>query len=293
MIARETRQWIVAGTIIVGLVGGGLYLVAGPGLRWATDTAVEALPQEIESRLALSLTDSTLLQHALVDPERVAVLERIAKLLPDAADPRTYRIAIVRDSVVNAFALPGGQLVLHTGLLARLRDESELFGVLGHEAGHVRQRHTLKQVARQLGLAAGLSVVIGDAGGITGMVAGAGRELVQRGHGRREEEESDDEGLATLRRLQLDPGGMVRVLETLQTAAGDGRVPEFISTHPAPERRIARIRAQLQALPPAPRGRILSDAEWAALMRDVAAPATAATPAAPSASSPAGPPPTP
>ena len=281
MIARETRRWVGGGAIILGLVGGGLYLVVGPGLRWATDTAVEALPQEVESRLALGLTDSTLLQHALVDPERIAVLERIAKLLPDAGDPRTYRIAIVRDSIVNAFALPDGQLVMHTGLLARLRDESELFGVLGHEAGHVRQRHTLKQVARQLGLAAGLSIVIGDAGGITGTVAGAGRELVQRGHGRREEEESDDEGLATLRRLQLDPGGMVRVLETLQAAAGDGHIPEFISTHPAPERRIARIRAQLQTLPPAPRGRILSDAEWAVLMRGISVPAAPTGPIRP------------
>ena len=78
--------------------------------------------------------------------------------------------------------------------------------------------------------------------------------------------------MATLRRLQLDPGGMVRVLETLQAAAGDGHIPEFISTHPAPERRIARIRAQLQALPPAPRGRILSEAEWAVLMRGISVP---------------------
>lgn len=267
MSGREARKWVAAGAVIVGLVGGGLYFALGPGLRWATDMAVEALPADLENQLGLDVTDPALLQHALLDAERVAVLDRIAKLLPDAGDPRTYRIAIIRDTLVNAFALPGGQLVLHTGLLARLRDESELFGVLGHEAGHVRQRHTLKQVARQLGLAAGVSLLIGDAGGITGMLSGAGRELVQRGHGRREEEESDDEGLATLRRLHLDPAGMVRVLETLQAAAGEGRIPEFISTHPAPERRIARIRQQLEALPTGPRGRILSDAEWSALTR--------------------------
>lgn len=281
MTKDEIRNWIIFGGTAVIMTVGAVILALGPGLRWATDTAVDALPLEFESRVGLTVMDSSMLRNALDEPDRQAVLDRIAKLLPDAGDARTYRIAILRDTVLNAFAAPGGQLVIHSGLLARLRDESELFAVLGHEAGHVRRRHVLKQIARQLGLYAGVALVLGDAGGVSGMLAGAGRDLVNLGHGRRAEEEADDEGLATLQRLHLDPSGMVRLLEHLQDGTGArGRVPEFISTHPAPERRIARIREELTSLPAAPRERVLSDAEWQILIRDVQHPA-ATTPVPP------------
>lgn len=250
---------------------GAVLLALGPGLRWATDTAVDAMPLEFESQIGLTVVDSAMLRNALDDPARRAVLDRIAKLLPDAGDARTYRIAIIRDTVLNAFAAPGGLLVIHSGLLTRMQDESELFAVLGHEAGHVRRRHVLKQIARQLGLYAGVALVLGDVGGLSGMIATAGRDLVNLGHGRREEEQADDEGLATLQRLHLDPSGMVRLLEHLQQARGAmSKLPEFISSHPAPERRIARIREQLKSLPAGQRERILSDAEWATLRQDLA-----------------------
>lgn len=268
----ELRNWILFGGASVILTIGAIIFALGPGLRWATDTAVDALPLEFESQIGMTAVDSGLVRNALDDPERVAVLERIAKLLNDAGDARKYRITIVRDTVLNAFALPGGQLVLHSGLMAKMRDESELFAVLGHEAGHVKHRHSLKQVARQLGLYAGVSLVLGDAGGVTNVLAGAGRELVNLGHGRREEEEADDEGVATLRRLKLDQDGMVRLLEHLQAAGGVGnKIPEFISSHPNPANRIARIRAEIKALPPAgARERILTDEEWRVLTHDLA-----------------------
>ncbi len=270
MTKDEVRNWIIFGGVAVILTIATIVLLLGPGLRWATETAVDALPLEFESQVGLTVVDSGMLRNAIRDPERQAVLDRIAKLLPDAGDARTYRIAIIRDTVINAFAAPGGQLVIHSGLLSRLRDESELFAVLGHEAGHVRKRHVLKQIARQLGLYAGVALVLGDPGGVTGMIAGAGRDLVNLGHGRRQEEEADDEGLATLVRLHLDPDGMVRLLEHLQEATGTkGRIPDFISTHPAPARRIARIREELKALPAGPRERVLSDAEWQALTKDL------------------------
>ena len=103
------------------------------------------------------------------------------------------------------------------------------------------------------------------------MIASAGRDLVNLGHGRREEEEADDEGLKTLQRLHLDPSGMVRLLEHLQNAGGIGnRIPEFVSSHPNPANRIKRIREEMKALPAAPRERVLSDAEWQILTQDLA-----------------------
>lgn len=275
MDKREVRNWVIFGGASVIITIAAVIFALGPGLRWATDTAVEALPLEFESEVAGSFVDSSLVRGASRDPEVVAALARIALLLPDAADPRTYTIHLVEDTLLNAFALPGGTIVINRGMMDRLGDESELFAVLGHEAGHVRKRHFLKRVARQLGLAAGVALLLGDAGGVTSVIAGAGKDLVQLGHGRAAEEESDDEGLATLRRLRLDPQGMVRLLGHLKEAdKGVGRTPEFISTHPSAERRIARVQEALAALPAASQGaldRVLTDAEWTALKRRPAA----------------------
>jgi predicted Zn-dependent protease len=275
MDKREIRNWVIFGGASITITIAAIVFALGPGLRWATDTAVDALPIEFESEVAGSFVDSGLVRGASKDPEVIAALARIALLLPDAADARTYRIHLVEDTLLNAFALPGGTIVINRGMMDRLRDESELFAVLGHEAGHVRKRHFLKRVARQLGLAAGAALLLGDAGGVTSVIAGTGKELVQLGHGRAAEEEADDEGLATLRRLRLDQQGMVRLLGHLKAAdKGVGRTPEFISTHPSADRRIARVQEALAALPAAPAGpqdRVLTDAEWAALKRTPAA----------------------
>jgi predicted Zn-dependent protease len=265
MDKREVRNWVLFGGFSVLLTVAAIIFALGPGLRWATDTAVDALPIDLETEIGASFGDSSFVRDASRDPAVVAVLARVAAVLPDAADPRTYRIYLVEDTLINAFALPGGTLVLNRGLLDRMDDEAELFAVLGHEAGHVRKRHFLKRIARQLGLAAGVGLVLGDAGGVTSVIAGAGKDLVALGHGRAAEEEADDEGLATLERLRLDPQGMVRLLGHLQQADRGGRTPEFISTHPSAERRIARVKAALADRPAAPPDRVLTDAEWAIL----------------------------
>jgi predicted Zn-dependent protease len=269
MDKREIRNWVIFGGASITITIAAVIFALGPGLRWATDTAVDALPIEFESEVAGSFLDSGMVRGASKDPEVVAALARIALLLPDAGDPRRYTVHLVEDTLLNAFALPGGTIVINRGMMMRLQDESELFAVLGHEAGHVRKRHFLKRVARQLGLAAGAALLIGDAGGVTSVIAGAGKDLVQLGHGRAAEEEADDEGLATLRRLRLDPQGMVRLLGHLKAAdKGVGKTPEFISTHPSADRRIVRVQDALAALlatPAGPQGRVLTDAEWSAL----------------------------
>lgn len=266
MERNEIRNWVIFGgaSVIVTVVA--VILALGPGLRWATDTAVDALPIELEAEFGMTALDSAYVRGETRDSAVVAVLDRIAKLLPDAGDPREYKVHLVRDTMLNAFALPGGTIVLNSGLVARMNDESELFAVLGHEAGHVRKRHFLKRVARQLGLAAGVALLVGDPSGIAGVIAGASKDLVQLGHGRAAEEEADDEGLATLRRLDLDPNGMVRLLQHLKEAdRGPDLTPEFISTHPSADTRIERVRAAIAAAPARPVQRVLSDAEWALL----------------------------
>lgn len=264
MPLSETRKWILFGGLAVLLSVGGIVALLGPGVRFALDRTIDALPADTEQRLGLERLDSALIASAAQSPELDALLARLAARLQAPDDRGPYRILIQPDITVNAFATPSGTLVLHTGLTRVLRDESELFGVLGHEAGHVRHRHGLKSVVRAAGTFVVVSIVAGDVSGIAGVAANASAELWQRGYGRRLEEQADDEGLATLERLALDPSGMVRLLETLESQA-DADLPDFLSTHPSPSNRRERLRSRAAPKPAAASAPTLSDRDWALL----------------------------
>lgn len=171
--------------------------------------------------------------------------------------PYKFQFHVLNDAqTVNAFALPGGQVFVTTGLLRRLSNEAELAAVLGHEVGHVVGRHGAEHLAKaQLtqGLAAAYVVGADDPNDPydtqrNAMVAAAVGQLVNLRYSRADELESDALGVRFAAESGYDPKGMVELLEVLQAASGGGRIPEFFSTHPNPENRIAKIQQALAAV---------------------------------------------
>ena len=152
------------------------------------------------------------------------------------ADPRT----------VNAFALPGGPIFVTEGLLRRLRNEGELAAVLGHEIAHVIARHSSEQLAKQQ-LTQGLvgAAVLGTGDYTTAQIGQLVGGLINMRYGRDDELESDALGIRIMAEAGYDPRAMLGVMEMLAKASGGSRQPEFFSTHPAPENRLARIREEL------------------------------------------------
>ena len=149
------------------------------------------------------------------------------------ADPRT----------VNAFALPGGPLFVTEGLLRLLKTEAELAGVLGHEIGHVIARHSSERLAKQQ-LTQGLlgALVVGSGDYTTAQIGQVVGSMINMSYGREDELESDAFGIRIMGEAGYDPRAMIRVMEVLAKASGGSRQPEFVSTHPAPENRAARIK---------------------------------------------------
>jgi predicted Zn-dependent protease len=165
--------------------------------------------------------------------------------------PWTFRV--VDDPVVNAFALPGGYIYITRGILAHLNSEAELAAVIGHEIGHVTARHSVTRMSTQqlaqLGLAVGVALRP-ELGGYA-QAASAGLQLLFLKHGREDESQSDELGLRYMMRAGYDPREMAGVFEMLSRvsqAAGGGRVPEWLSTHPDPENRRDRISRQVAAM---------------------------------------------
>lgn len=149
------------------------------------------------------------------------------------ADPRT----------INAFALPGGQIFITYGLFSQLQTEGQLAGVLGHEIGHVVGRHSADQMSKQ-GLTQGIlgGIAVGSESMATTQIAAMVANMLNMKYGRDDELESDELGVRFMIRSGYDPYDMIGVQEILKAAAGPNRTPEFQSTHPDPDNRIARIK---------------------------------------------------
>jgi predicted Zn-dependent protease len=177
---------------------------------------------------------------------RVGEAALVAKSLASKS-PYKFSFHVLADAqTINAFALPGGPVFITEGLLRHLKTEAELAGVLGHEIGHVIARHSSERLAKQQltqGLLGALVVGSGDYNAAqVGQLVGS---MINMKYGREDELESDALGLRIAAEAGYDPRAMARVMEVLAKASGGSRQPEFVSTHPAPENRAARIQEEI------------------------------------------------
>lgn len=154
----------------------------------------------------------------------------------------TYRWYVAEDPAVNAFAVPGGYVVVDTGLIKAAGSAEEVAGVLAHEVQHVELRHTLKNLIRAAGWRVALSLALGDVSG--GMIASAAANLGELKFSRDLETEADLGGLDALRKAGISPDGMVSLFSRL--AQQDGASIPLLSTHPASTGRMQRLQEAIR-----------------------------------------------
>ncbi len=224
-------------------------IVAGPLLLllvfwWQSERivgwVVERIPPAVESQLGQSTLDRIAAQTPLLnDGPALAMVRDIGERLTRGSRYQ-YKWYIARDPQVNAYALPGGYVVVNSGLLTAADDAEEVAGVLAHEVQHVERRHSLKTMAQQLGWSALLALVTGD-------ISSEWLQLAQQLGGlkfsRDHESEADRLGLQALLAAGIDAGGMLRFFRKLQSL--DGASISLLSTHPATADRLAALEALL------------------------------------------------
>src|SRR6185369_3240615 len=165
-----------------------------------------------------------------------------------------WSFEVIDDPAVNAFAAPGGKIFVTRGILPYLDSEAELAGVVGHEIGHVTARHTAQQITRQQLFSLGL-VVGSVASSRIASAAGAlqqGLQLLFLSFSRENEAQADELGFRYIRRANYNPNEMsdvFRVLERVGSLSGEGRVPTWAATHPAPEDRLAKAEQRAATVP--------------------------------------------
>ncbi|WP_075883998.1 M48 family metalloprotease [Candidatus Protochlamydia sp. W-9] len=206
------------------------------------------------------------------DP-RFQEVQRIGKLILSKTQakkgPWQFKFHLLADDkMINAFALPGGQIFITLGLLNKLQTEGQLAGVLAHEMGHVIQRHSAQQMAKgQLGQLLVMATGIGadnesNRGYQAAMIASVVNQMSQLRYGRKDELEADQWGLKLMEETGYHPSAMIEVMKILEKASSEIHQPEFLLTHPYPEHRIKMITTYLKKHPPSPHlteGRKLKD----------------------------------
>jgi predicted Zn-dependent protease len=164
-----------------------------------------------------------------------------------------WEFHVVNDASVNAFALPGGFIFVTRGLMTAINDEAELATVVGHEIGHVTNRHSVQQMSKaelaQIGLVAG-SILSSDIAKMAGL-ASQGLSLLFLKYSRDAENQADKAGFRYALNANYNVSEMANVFQTLDRmsqASGGGKLPEWLSTHPDPGTRVQNTEQRLDTL---------------------------------------------
>lgn len=199
----------------------------------------------------------------LDDPEVTDYATALGSRLVARADAarQEFEFFVVRDPQINAFAMPGGFIGIHTGLILAAQSESEVAGVVAHEVAHVTQRHIARMFSQQsqsqlVSLAAlAVAILASRSGSQLGEAAAtlgqAGAMQSQLNFSRDNEREADRTGLQLLDAAGFDPRGMVLFFERLQRATRiyEGGAPAYLRTHPLTFERIADIQNRIENMP--------------------------------------------
>jgi predicted Zn-dependent protease len=218
-----------------------------------TSAVVSQLPPSADAAIGKAGGEAIRLQYKASPsptPEQQARAERIFNDLRESLTPEETRIlgnpriTVVSDSQVNAFALPGGEVFVLTGLLDRVKEDDSLVrGVLAHELGHAVRRHGVRSLVRDGVYGLAISFLFGGIDAVSGAVMAGASQLETLRYSRSMEEEADEFGATLLERSGHSPEGLATFLESLESAP----VPELLSTHPDSVERAKAIRERMRA----------------------------------------------
>jgi predicted Zn-dependent protease len=184
------------------------------------------------------------------------VANAIIDELPEKWKQQPWEVVVFDDKSANAFALPGGKIGVHTGLLTVAKNQDQLATVIGHEVAHVLSRHGAVRVSQQMGLQVALQTA--DAISKNKMENEGSQKVLMSALGlgaqfgvilpfsRSHESEADLFGLDLMAKAGFDPRQSVNLWQNMAAASGEQRSPQFMSTHPDPDKRIEKLSNYMQ-----------------------------------------------
>jgi Zn-dependent protease with chaperone function len=254
-LAQRARAGRRRSAILLGITFTGLLIAAigaYAGIRVAGKASVRALPTSIDATLGKQAFASMKLEGPVSNdtPAVAAVRTIVARLAPHAEPGFEFEVKVVDAPIVNAFALPGGTVVVYTGLLAAAESPEQVAGVIAHEMAHVTRRHGMQRIAQSIGVIGALQLLMGDVSGLAGLAVHVLREGTVNGYSREQETEADLVGVQTMVRARLPARSLAGFLAVLKRQEqNSARLPSWLATHPDLAGRIGAIEAESARLP--------------------------------------------
>lgn len=233
------KEWIRNSLLLLGLAGllVLLYLLIVP---WLSQKLASKISPNTEQQIGDAVYDAMGLRSMEDSTATLLVNDFFAAMeVPTAYQ---IRISVVNDNVVNAFALPGGRIVVYKALLQQINSYPELAALLAHEFTHVNNKHSTKRIFRTMGSKVFLGLLFGRFGKVTSVVVDHADDLKSLHYSRSLEKEADMDGLQMLTQRKIDPAGFSDLFTHLKQAASGSVMPEFLASHPDIDKRIAYIK---------------------------------------------------
>lgn len=209
-----------------------LYWVVTP---WLADRAARRVPVSTEIQFGQAVYNALML-----DASEDSVASRLANDFfaeLSVSSPYPVQLHVIEGNEINAFALPGGPIVIWTGLLKRLNNYEELAALISHEYMHVAGRHTTRALMRKQGGRIAIALIFGQTGVVTTALAGQAGELHSLSYSRSLETEADTAGARVLLQRGISRQGFIGLFDALKQEDKGQAVPEIISSHPALDKR--------------------------------------------------------
>lgn len=241
VVRKRRYQWIALAVIgtAAGLAAAYIW-----GIPAGARIAADHVPPTWEAKLGEAVVKQLAADGSVcTEPLVQKPVDSIMETLNSAASQHPYKfhITVVKDKTVNAFAAPGGHIVIFSGLLEQTKSAEELAGVLAHEMQHVLQKHATKGIFQNLSLTLLSAVIIGDLSVVGDVVRAMGSLNYSRSY----EEEADYKGMELIMKAHINPSGMINFFEALNKKYGnEPKIFRYISTHPLTLDRIQRLKSQ-------------------------------------------------
>ncbi|MCH2038636.1 MAG: M48 family metallopeptidase [Rickettsiales bacterium] len=240
---RKHRRGFIAGIVFASLLICSSFYFLVIDRSHVVSMIVNKIPYDLEQSLGSMLFESYTTDSLLAEGDAVyddlELLMKPVMMVAKRRIPFEVTVKISNDESINAFAMPGGFVVLHKGLIKKATSADEVLGVLAHELAHVEKRHSLQQMVGDIGTAIILSSLFGDFQGISGFITTHGSDLVSLSYSREHEIESDLIAIDYLIEAKINPEGLISFFERISNKNNVLEIPEFMSTHPLTKERIS------------------------------------------------------
>lgn len=248
------RGLAIASLVLIGLLLA-LVITAVASRDWLVEKIADRIPVSWEINMGEQFYKDLQGKGQLVDDDRreqevAAITKPLLEAVGDTG--YTFQFHIVNDTNINAFAVPGGHIFIHTGLLEAAGSPEEIAGVLGHEIAHITKRHGFRSIINAAGLYLIVQFFLGDSSGLMAALADGSQLLLRQRYSRDFERQADDVGWEYLVKANIDPRGLIRFFKRLKQeeakhAQLNGSL-QLLNSHPATNERMERLEEKWRQL---------------------------------------------